>query len=245
MKCKKHDLSYTYVCPECLKPYLKGSIFLNLEEIRQYQKSNSLKVKTIDAKKTINIICALKIKYIENIAFAGSLLYDINHQSVTNCKIMKFHQPFPYFSTVLFLRDLEIYLKLAQELIDEPDCYILNASGQLHPFFFGTASNFGIKLKSEVPVIGITKKPLIKDIQVKNLKKIDDGKIIGDVILIDKTIGKYLTSEDSKKGTYISVGNNISLDSALKIVLKIHKFRVPEPVRLLGIELKKFIGDIR
>ena len=244
MKCEKHDLYYTYVCPECLKPYLKDSFFLNLEEIRQYQKSNSNKVKTMDIKKVINVICALKIKYFDKIAYAGLLLYDINHQIVLDCKIKRFPQRFPYFSTILFLRDLDIYLHLAKILDKDPDCYLLNASGQLHPFLFGVASDFGIKLKSEVPVIGITKTLLIKDVTVENFKNSEDRKIVGDIILIDKLIGKYLSSENSKKGIYISVGNNISLNSAFKIILKMHKYRVPEPIRLLDLELKKFIGNI-
>jgi len=243
MKCKKHNLSYKYVCPECFQPYLEETPFSSLEEIRKYQKLNSKRIKTTNLNNKINLIACLKIKYYNNVAYAGSILYDIKNQKYKNFKIRKYKQIIPYFPTLLFLRDLEIYLNLAEQIKFNPDCYILNASGQLHPFLFGVASDFGVKLKEEIPVIGVSKNNLCKSSIPINLKELNKSKIVGDIVFKNKLVGKYLLIKNLKNGIYISVGNNISLNFAMIIISNLLKYRIPEPIRLLNIELNKTIKN--
>ena len=245
MKCEKHNFDYKYVCSKCLDPYLRNTTFSSLEEIREYQKINSIKINTANQKNEINTLICLKIRYFNKLIYAGSLLYDIKKQMTINFDILKFKESFPYFPTILFLRDLEVYLNLVEEINYHPDCYLLNASGQLHPYLFGVASDFGLNLKSKIPVIGVTKKNLCRNVIINNLKGLNGDKIVGDVLFENKIVGKYLSFKNLKKGIYISVGNNISLNSALKIILKIVKYRIPEPIRLLSIELNKFIKKER
>ena len=243
MKCKKHNLSYKYVCPECFQPYLKETAFSSLEEIREYQSLSSKRIKTTNPKSKINLIACLKIKYYNNVAYAGTIFYDIKNQKAKNFEIRKYKQTIPYFPTLLFLRDLEIYLNLAEQIKFNPDCYLLNASGQLHPFLFGVACDFGLKLKEDIPVIGVTKKNLYKSGQLINLKELNEFKIVGDIVFKNHLVGKYLSIKNLEKGIYISVGNNISLNLAIKIISNLLKYRIPEPIRLLNIELNKTIKN--
>jgi len=245
MKCEKHNLDYKYICPECLSPYLKNTSFSSLEEIREYQKINSKKINITDQKYKIKTVTCMKIRYFNNLAYAGSLFYDIKKKLTINFEILKFKESFPYFPTILFLRDLKIYLNLAEQIKYPPDCYLINASGQLHPYLFGVASDFGLNLKLKVPVIGVTKKNLCRNVIINNLKGLNGDKIAGDVLFENKLAGKYLSHKNLKRGIYVSVGNNISLNSALNTILKMVKYRVPEPIRLISIELNKFIKKKR
>lgn len=95
-----------------------------------------------------------------------------------------------------------------------PDCYIINASGQIHPYLYGAACDLGLQIES--PVIGYTKKLLFGDLR-KNKEKLD----IPQVYYEDNLIGYAIPKPNSKKFYYISIGNNISLQSALTIFTKL------------------------
>jgi len=97
-----------------------------------------------------------------------------------------------------------------------PDCYIINSSGQIHPFFYGGACDFGLKLKTNTPVIGYTKQLLFGA-----LKKISGNSEIYGVYNENLLIGYAIPKPNSKKYNYISVGNNISLETAKKVFLSI------------------------
>lgn len=119
-----------------------------------------------------------------------------------------------YFPSILFLNQTVIYLDLIKDLDIPLDCYIINSSGQIHPFLYGSACDFGLKIK--IPVIGYTKKLLFGE-----LKENKHNPEIQGVYSKDYLIGYAIPKPNSKKFIYISVGNNISLQSALKLFLKI------------------------
>jgi len=113
------------------------------------------------------------------------------------------------------LNQTEIYLDLIHDLKLIPDCYIINSSGQIHPFLYGGACDFGLKLKTNTPVIGYTKQLLFGA-----LKKIKDNlEIYG--VYYEKLLVGYAIPKSKKKYYYISIGNNISLETAKKVFLSI------------------------
>jgi len=137
-----------------------------------------------------------------------------------------------YFPSILFLNQTDIYLDLIRDLDIPLDCYVTNSSGQIHPYLYGCACDFGLKIKT--PVIGYTKKLLFGE-----LRENKQNPNIPGVYSQDSLIGYAIPKPNSKNYLYISVGNNISLQSALKLLLKIDLMIL----RKLDIDLNSYIQN--
>lgn len=213
--CKSHNIEYQYICPRCVEPYLKGTEFPNLAEIREYQKENSKKVDLLDTVVNFDLIGIIKVKLIEKLAYSGILIYDLKEKRIVDTHFKSYKPLFTkYFPSILFLNHTGIYLDLLRDLEIKPDCYIINSSGQIHPFYYGAACDFGLKVK--VPVIGYTNKLLFGALRTS--KKNSN---IFEVFHEERLLGFAIPKPNSKKFFYISVGNNISLDTAKKLFLKL------------------------
>ena len=152
---------------------------------------------------------------IEDLAYSGLIVYNINNKEIVNLFFQTFKPIFTeYFSSILFLNQTEIYLDLIKNIDIIPDCYIVNASGQIHPYFYGAACDFGLQIES--PVIGYTKKLLFGGLRINKEKS-----NISQVYSEENLIGYAIPKPDAKKFYYISIGNNISLKSALTIFKKL------------------------
>jgi len=186
-----------------------------LEEIRQYQMQNAQKVKAKDKKNKIDSVGIIKIKIFNDFAYIGIIFYNIIEKKIKNYFFKSFEPIFSkYFPSVLFLNQTEIYLSLINKLNTSPDCYILNSSGQIHPYLYGAACDVGLHLK--IPVIGYTKKLLFGQSILDKKKHVIPG-----IYCKNHLIGFAVPKQNSKKYFYLSVGNNISLQTALDIFLKI------------------------
>lgn len=157
----------------------------------------------------------MKIRIIKDKAHSGLILYDYEKKLITN-SYFKTHNVkiSQYLPSILFLTQTDIYLDLVTNIREKPDCYIINSSGQIHPFLFGAACDFGLKIKT--PVIGYTKKLLFG-----TSKLYEEALNIHGIYSNDYLIGYAIPKPNSKKFYYISVGNNISLQTALKIFLEL------------------------
>ncbi len=229
--CKIHGFEYKYVCSECLQPFLSNTRFSSLEEVRGYQIHYARKVKYEDKGNNIKCIGIIKLKVLKEIACIGAYFYDLNKQKLKNSLFKVYKTRFSeYFPSVLFLNQSEIYVKFLNSFDKSPDCYILNSSGQIHPYLYGTACDVGLHL--EVPVIGYTKKLLYGQIK----SPIKKGDIPG-VYTNDLLIGYAVPKLKFSKYLYVSVGNNITLQKALITFLKID-FQI---FSRLSIELNNYI----
>jgi len=126
---------------------------------------------------------------------------------------------FPYIPGFLSYREFPIMEKLIKTSKIEPDIYMIDGNGMLHPRFCGLASYFGVKL--DKISFGVAKKLLIGNIN-------EDGYITLD----GKIIGKAVKTKKNTKPVFVSVGHKISLESAVNITFSFSKYRIPEPTRL-------------
>jgi len=188
---------------------------LNLNEIRHYQKVNALKVNTNDILDEVRTLGFMKIKNIKDKAYSGLILYDYKEKVIIK-SYFKTYKPkiSEYLPSILFLTQTDIFLDLVENIKEKPDCYIINSSGQVHPFLYGAACDFGLKINT--PVIGYTKKLLFGV-----LKAYEETSNIHGIYFNDLLIGYAIPKPNSKKFYYISIGNNISLQTALKIFLEL------------------------
>jgi len=132
-----------------------------------------------------------------------------------------------------------------------PQVWLIDGNGVLHPRKFGLASHFGVLVDSAV--IGVAKSPYYLNFVDQSVKddhkrqKLSLGKV-GDQFPItnssDEVIGVALkTSSDCKNPVYVSIGHKVSLNTAITVVLKCCKYRVPEPVRQADIISRQLINQ--
>ncbi len=228
--CSVHNLSYRYVCPECIKPFLKDTPFRDLKNVREYQVKKSSEIIEKDNRKDFNTIGLLKFRIVGSKSFGVADIIDLRlGKSLDTCYKVFCPKFTDYFSTLLFLNHTDIYLDLIGILKVKPDCYIINASGRMHPFFYGVACELG--LKNDTSVFGYTKTLLFGKVDQ------DTAKEFPIVSYKEDHIGYAVPRINSNKSYYISVGNNISLNTALNLFLKLE----PNFHDLLAQKLRKYI----
>ncbi|CAJ0757986.1 16252_t:CDS:2, partial [Entrophospora sp. SA101] len=151
----------------------------------------------------------------------------------------------PYIAGFLAFREVESILELLKTLEKSnssiyPQVIIVDGNGTLHPRGFGLASHLGVL--ANIPTIGVAKNFLQIDdgenltmVNVKNMakEKLSKG---GDTYLLEGNSGTIwgaaLRSLDSTTNpVFVSIGHRISLETAIHLVLKCCKYRVPEPTR--------------
>jgi deoxyribonuclease V len=135
---------------------------------------------------------------------------------------------FPYLAGFRAYRELPAMVKAFDKLNEKPDVIFVPAQGITHPRL-GLASHFSLNIG--VPVIGVANS--IIDFEIK-----DD-----DIVMNNKNVGKLFTSKKESRPMYVSPGNDIGVDTCLKIcndfVNLPHK--LPEPMHLAG----KYSREIR
>lgn len=117
-----------------------------------------------------------------------------------------------------------------------PEIILVDGNGILHTRRFGIACYLG--LATGIPTVGVATRLCHVDGLVKRVVKFDAAtSAIKRALLVSNKDGKILGVAGcfAKKTTnpiYVSVGHNISLETATAVVEACCKYRVPEPVRL-------------
>ncbi|MFX1316125.1 MAG: endonuclease V [Promethearchaeota archaeon] len=179
----------------------------------------------------------MKIKILKETTYSGAIIYDCNEKTIL---MSYFNRDKPKFSTylpsILFLYQTDLYLNLNRRIKEKLDCYIVNSSGQLHPYLFGAACDFGLRINT--PVIGYTKKLLYGNIKINGEPQNFHG-----ISSNDHLIGYAIPRPNSKKYFYISIGNNLSLQKALNIFLKLDLTLISKLNTMLNDYIKKDIAN--
>ncbi len=131
---------------------------------------------------------------------------------------------FPYIPTFLMFREGDSAVEAVRKVLRERTVVIVDGSGIAHPRKCGLATFVGVALKN--PSVGVTKKPLYGKFEEPKRsgesRGIFDGKLIG-----------YAYKPCARcKPIYISPGNMISPETALKVVVAtIRNYKLPIPIR--------------
>ncbi|XP_046578758.1 endonuclease V-like [Haliotis rubra] len=158
----------------------------------------------------------------------------------------------PYIPGFLAFREVEFLVAQYRHLEQTnpeylPHVIFVDGNGILHPRGFGLASQLGVLL--DVACVGVAK-TLIHVDGLENDDNHKDKKHLlkkeGDTFLLqDKSghvLGKALKSTDSTTNpVYISVGHKISIDTAVWLVHKCSKYRIPEPTRKADLNSREYL----
>lgn len=134
---------------------------------------------------------------------------------------------FPYIPGLLSFREVPALAAVLERVEVEPDLLVCRGHGLAHPRRFGLACHVGVL--SGLPTIGVAKQRLIG-----GHGWVDDERGAWQPVLDDsEVIGAVLRTRSWVQPVYVSIGNLISLQSALRAVLALASpFRLPEPARL-------------
>jgi deoxyribonuclease V len=134
---------------------------------------------------------------------------------------------FPYVPGLLSWREAPVLLATLAKLEDLPDLLLCDAHGLAHPRRFGLACHLGVWL--DRPTIGCAKTRLCGSHGAVASTRGSMEPLLDD----DAQIGVVLRTRSRVKPVYVSVGNLVTLQDAIEIVLGCSpRYRIPEPLRV-------------
>ncbi|MDX7987150.1 deoxyribonuclease V [Xenorhabdus sp. 12] len=141
-------------------------------------------------------------------------------------QIAKVDTVLPYIPGLLSFREYPALMAAWQTIKQRPDLIMVDGQGIAHPRRFGIASHFGLLV--DTPTIGVAKSRLcgeheaVGDAPGSRQPLMDHG----------EQIGVVLRSKKRCNPLYISIGHQISIDSATYWVEQCMRgYRLPEPTR--------------
>ncbi|MBZ0299910.1 MAG: deoxyribonuclease V [Anaerolineae bacterium] len=134
--------------------------------------------------------------------------------------------PFPYIPGLLSFREGPVLEEAFRKLQHEPDVFIFDGMGIMHPRRLGIASHMGLWL--DHPTIGCGKTKLIGRYEEPGEHKGDRSPLT----YYGSQLGVVLRTRDRVKPVYISVGHRADLNTAVELILACTpRYRLPEPIR--------------
>lgn len=195
-------------------------------DIEALKKEQTKLAKEVKLKDIIDFPLATRFGAIENICIGNQILsaiivcsreFEIIEQQYFLDKLR-----FPYLHGFRAYREMPSMVEAYSKLSEKPDVVFIHGHGITHPRL-GLASHFS--LAAGVPTIGVAGE-LFEETKISS-----NGE---DIMLGKEKVGKVLKSKEKANPLFISPGNNISIETALKIskdMLK-HPHKLPEPLHL-------------
>lgn len=142
----------------------------------------------------------------------------------------------PYMPGFLAFRELPLVLKTAELLKSNPDIFIFDGNGYLHPRHMGIATHASFYLNKST--IGVAKTYFRVDKKTNYTEPDKTAGSFTDIIINEEVYGRTLRTHDNVKPVFVSVGNNISLDTAVKITMSLveKESHIPIPTRFADLE---------
>jgi deoxyribonuclease V len=210
-----------------------------LQRLRTIQNNISARIVLEDTFTHIKSVGGIDIAYTAgDKAFGAYVATDFTTETVIEEHVLPTKVEFPYIPTYLAYRELPIIKRLLEMVDFPPTILMLDGNGILHPRCAGIASHVGVTLG--LPTIGVAKSLLCGKLAstppVKGATKI---------FINGRHVGYALKPPNSTRLIYISPGHKISLETALQVVKKLCKYRIPEPLRKAHILSTSMIKKVR
>ena len=184
----------------------------------ELQKELARRVITTDSYEKIRTVCGVDVSYKGKAAYAAAVLVDAATLEITERATTETRIIYPYIPGLLMLREANPVISAINSLKGDFDLLMVDGNGRLHPRMCGLACYLGIIL--DKPTIGVAKSLLC-------------GSIWGHYVMLHGEVAGGLIECDNKK-IYVSIGNRISLETAMKLTESLIKRRErsPEPLRM-------------
>jgi deoxyribonuclease V len=164
--------------------------------------------------------------YVRGKTVAAATLVDHETLNLVRTGVVTEKTSFPYIPGLLAFREGPAVLSAIRSLKPRSYVCMVDAHGLAHPRRFGLACFVGLALNR--PTIGVAKSLLYGE-QEGNRVEDEGGHQIAEVVPLP----------DSRKRIYVSVGHNISLKDAVRIVKRCLSPQGPVPIRLAHEEVTR------
>ena len=171
----------------------------------------------------IRLVAGVDSAYFDSWAVGAVAVLDYDSLQLIESQAAEVAIRIPYIPTLLSFREIPPVIAAIRLLKSEPDVFLVDGQGLAHPYGCGFASHLGLAIGK--PTIGVAKSRLVGE-----YVKIDDKAFL---VYDGKVVSAVLTTKQGEKSIYVSVGNLVSLTSAVSIVEHATRSkRIPEPLLL-------------
>lgn len=143
-----------------------------------------------------------------------------------DCALARLPVTFPYIPGLLAFREAPVILQALEQIQVQPDAIIVDGHGRAHPRRMGIACQLGVEL--DLPTVGCGKSILVG-------KADEPENVVGAwtaLVHRGETVGAALRTRVGVSPIYVSIGNKVSLEGAIALVLKCcTRYRLPETTR--------------
>ena len=213
------------------------------EKFLQQQNEFRNRIKTDDAfdVNEIRLIAGVDLAYWKNendeeMAVCSIVVIDYNTHQIIEKKHYSGKIEVTYMPGFLAFRELPLVLKTVELLENKPDIYMFDGNGFLHPRNMGIATHASFYLNK--PTIGVAKTYFRVDKKTDYTEPEKTAGSFTDIIINEQVYGRVLRTHSDVKPVFVSVGNNISLDTATKITMSLveEESHIPIPTRYADLE---------
>ena len=172
----------------------------------------------------------------EEYAVCCAVVIDFRTREVLEKKHLSGKVSVPYMPGFLAFRELPLVLGTSELLETEPDIYLFDGNGILHPRRMGIASHASFFLKK--PTIGVAKTYFRADGKTDYTEPENRPGAFTDIVIGGEIRGRALRTRRDVRPVFVSPGNYISVKTAADIALALtgEESRVPIPTRLADLE---------
>jgi deoxyribonuclease V len=174
--------------------------------------------------KKIRLVAGVDVAYAGSSSVGAVAVLDFESFRVKESETSVCGTRFPYIPTLLSFREVPPVVSAIRKLTLNPDVFLVDGQGIMHPYRLGFASHLGLAIAK--PTVGVAKSPLFGRLQAFNKQGwapvTDENEVIGAAVVTKK----------GSKPVYVSTGNMVSLKTAIAIVKHCSvTSNIPEPTR--------------
>lgn len=158
---------------------------------------------------------------------AAIVVLDYPGLQLQEVRVLRGKLDFPYIPGLLSFREAPLVLAAWEKLSLVPDLLLVDGQGIAHPRRLGIAAHLGLLL--DIATIGCAKSRLCGCHEEPGSEAGSNAELIDG----DEVIGAALRTRAGVKPIYVSIGNRVDLETAVRWTLSCCRgYRLPEPTRL-------------
>jgi deoxyribonuclease V len=174
----------------------------------------------------IRLVAGVDVSVRENTSQAAVVVLRYPDLAVVETVLAHAPTPFPYIPGLLSFREGPVLEDAFRQLQHEPDVFIFDGMGIMHPRRLGIASHMGLWL--DRPTIGCGKTRLVGRYEEPEPERGSQSPLL----YYGQQLGVVLRTRDRVKPVFISPGHRADLQTSIDLILACTpRYRLPEPIR--------------
>lgn len=176
---------------------------------------------------SIRLIAGVDVSVKNGVSQAAVVVLTFPDLEVVETALASLPTSYPYIPGLLSFREGPALEAAFNQLRHQPDVFLFDGMGRIHPRRIGIASHMGLWLQK--PTIGCGKTHFLGEYDPPG----EERGAYSDLVDRGEMLGVVLRTRARVKPVYISVGHLADLPSAIALTLRCTtNYRLPQPIRL-------------